>query len=175
MGKLWGLERKDIIGLEIEHILPKIYANLLVCILEYHANKSGGKKETYPLFGKSRAGYAFPFSLTIMENPSFANKFAFTFLVTQDKKFFMKASAVLLTDTNFDIKEISSSCISILGFSKNKIHSYEQFNVSMIFPKFDTLKNELMTTREGVKIQYVHPSANNESKGIYIIYIQLTS
>ena len=148
------------IGQKANYLFPTIYTILFYHILELYIKESNAhaKKEIYTFFGKNSAGYVFPCFLTILEKPSLANKFSFNILITQDKNLFLKPNAFILCDNDLNIRNLSSTCISMLGFSRSLLHSYYEFPILKIFPEFVIDKENICFSRDGFAIEFCPPS-----------------
>ena len=156
MSSIFGHERKDILGMGVDFLFPKIYCHLLMEILEQLQGKRSHSKSEFNFFGKSKAGYIFPCQLIVLESPSYSNKFCFIIMITIDKKLFKAEFGYLLMDTEFSIRDLSSACIS-LGLSRTQLFKFETLQANMILKGFGRHNLAKLLSSDGMVLNYIPP------------------
>lgn len=123
MCKVFGYTRKDdLLGKEVEVLMPKIYARQHRKFLESAIGKSGEMINTRErlVFGRHASGYIFPVWLSIKSIPSFVTGRQFAAIFKVEKSGINKNVAYLILDKNKFLIEASASAISMLEIDLQK-------------------------------------------------------
>jgi PAS domain S-box-containing protein len=117
MCKVFGYTRKDdLLGKDVEVLMPRMYAKQHRRFLEVAIGKSGDMITAREriVFGRHASGYIFPVWLSIKSIPSFVTgrQFAATFKV--EKSGINKNVAYLILDKNKNLVEASASALAML-------------------------------------------------------------
>jgi PAS domain S-box-containing protein len=113
--KVFGYVHKDdLIGKEVEVLMPRLYARTHRRFLEHAMTKPPDaiSAKERQVFGRHATGYIFPIWLSIKPVPSgFVNGRQFAAIVKVEKSGINKNVAYMIMDKQKNIMEASASCI----------------------------------------------------------------
>ena len=170
---IFGFERKDIIGNQIEQLFPesvrkKLESTLKVNLTYSTVDTTGILKVNREQFmlGRHKTGFLFPVLVAIREHPTYNNSYNMIISLTSDKRRWTQDKGYLLANQELEIEGMSSTCLTILKMDK-KITNYK-FSVSRFFPSITRENISQYYVDEGKVITFVPLIMNSKYLFIYI-------
>jgi len=118
--KAFGYIKKDhLLNKSVNILMPTIYSQCHKKFLEQGMHKPPdllNQRERF-VFGKNANGYIFPLQLMIKNVPGFLSGRQFFATLKPDKQSANRQISYLLVDKQKVIKDITTSCISMLGIN----------------------------------------------------------
>ncbi|EGR33844.1 PAS domain S-box family protein, partial [Ichthyophthirius multifiliis] len=160
-GCLFGYQKEEIINKNVNLLQPFLYGKYHDDILKYFCdqeNKQSVLKDKF-IFGKNKQQYIFPIMLNI-KPVLHVLKDSYEFFGIFRKEKIIKNICYLHVNEKDIVKDISSSCINILGLDIN-ILSLEQINVNNLFIDIQQNKQQYMS-KKGFLTDYIFPQINED-------------
>lgn len=130
---LFGYSKTELLNKNVTNIQPIIYAKHHDDILKRYleTNETTISNKDKPLFGKNKAGYIFPIILHV--KPVYhALKDGIEFFSLFRKEKMLRNYAYLIISQDGQIKDISASCLNILGIDQKTIN-LQQVMITNLF------------------------------------------
>lgn len=142
MCRLFGYQKRDLIGKSINRLMPQMYAQhhsaILQESLESKEQISQGNSIVIKGFGLESTGYVFNMEIRILGLPSYNNNFTFVAIFTIDKSYSDSNIGFVLMDMKFTVQYISTSCLNLLNINKMLLQN-EEISAIDLFPDLFSL------------------------------------
>ncbi|EGR27581.1 PAS domain S-box family protein [Ichthyophthirius multifiliis] len=159
---LFGYQKAELINRNVNILQPYLYSKNHDDILKHYLeneNKTYTPKDRL-LYGKSKSQYIF--SIIINIKPVYhALKDGNEFFGVFKKEKMIKYLGIVHVNEKGIIKDISASCINILGIDIKTI-SLEQISINKLFEDLDEFKTEYMS-KQGRITEYIFPKISEDT------------
>ena len=160
--RIFGYNKKEILGNNISKLMPEIYAEhhdeIIQHSLEYGEDTEVLSGKDKLVFGKSKNHYIFPVWQRIIATPTLINNNNYIGLMNIDKTFATGSIAFVLLDKNFIICSVSSSAIAILHIDASIIKMENISFYSLVPEMFEKGNFVKFCTKSGSIASYFFPS-----------------
>ncbi|KAL4426723.1 hypothetical protein ABPG74_006095 [Tetrahymena malaccensis] len=150
----FGYQREELIGKQVETIIPQLISQYHQQIMiTYYENIQLGQIESNYInepqqrFGKNRNGYIFPIQYKVIPLNDEISRYVVEFQSSQVKK----STAVIFTDEEGTIKDITPFCIFLFGLDSSTIKK-QKSKIETIIPDWRNIQN--YNQRKGKEICY---------------------
>ncbi|KAL4493019.1 hypothetical protein ABPG72_020798 [Tetrahymena utriculariae] len=139
----FGYQREELIGKQVEIIIPQLISQYHQQIMiTYYENMQLGQIESNYInepqqrFGKNRNGYIFPIQYKVIPLNDEMSRYVVEFQSSQVKK----STAVIFTDEEGTIKDITPFCIFLFGLDSSTIRK-QKSKIETIIPDWKNIQN----------------------------------
>lgn len=147
--RLFGYQRKELLGANVECLMPEAFAATHEKILREEMQKQGdmSRKDVH-IYGKLRSGYVASMWFSLLAHPTVLNESNFIAIIRLDKSASNFDVAELIFDTSKNLVELNSKAITMLHLTLPLIREHKMTFYDL-FPEFDVsgpLKKAALTT-----------------------------
>ena len=127
--KIFGYIQKDIIGLNISKLMPKLIAKFHTEFMKSNLEKQSISECSHAMnkissVGLHKNGYIFPLFVKLLSGPNILNDMQYIAKIIVDKKTVSAEICHLLINNEKHVVGISSSCVSLLNITVNTLANY---------------------------------------------------
>lgn len=137
--RIFGFTKKeDLLGREVEVLMPRLYADNHKEFLSVSANKSADQisSRERQVFGKHCSGYVFPLWLQIKNLPSLLSGRQYVATFKVEKTGINKQVCHLLLTKGKELADITAASLRMLGISHDKIQKkIVYYDMPSLFPQ----------------------------------------
>lgn len=146
--RIFGYNKDELLNRKVNDIMPKTYSNIHDQILENYAltNKAVMMNKERLIWGKSKSGYLFPFTILIKPVKNLFSEKTEIFASIRREPW-LKEIGVIVLSSDLIVTDVSSSMLNIYSSLTSRAINKRKINIVELIPAFLTLKAQCESNR----------------------------